>query len=554
MKSVLRWCVVPLLATMLVAQTAAKPKSKKASSRAATVTAQDLQALRDALAAQQHQIEQLRQEMQSRDAALQQAQQAGQQAQQQLQQAQAAASDAQQKAASAESKASAQEETVEKLDNNMKDVQTTLTNTALSSQDDQKRVSAIEGLMGRFRLQGDLRVRGESFFQDCAACPDRNRARIRARFGFDGKLNEDFVAGIAVATGSLGDPTSTNTTMTNFFDRHTIGLDRGYITYNPVAHKWISATAGKYAYTWQRSSVTFDPDLNPEGFSEKLSFDLKTPFLKNVSVGLMQGLFNEVSGGTDSYFLGGHASAKLQIGPLTTTPSFAVIKFNQPDAILSASAFATQATSTTGGLPISGEGPGCAKGSGLSSTPPCAFAPNGITNATYLDPAGKPHFYSQFLYADFILNNQIKTPLPRLALNLLLEYEDNLDAKDHPLDVAGNVIPNLGSQSHAYLADISLGQTKNKNDVQFGYAWLRQEQESVIASFNESDQRAPTNILQHRIYGLWKVRNNITAAYTLWIGRTLNTGLQHSLVASGTTAGQVEPDLKRMQFDLIYTF
>jgi hypothetical protein len=139
-------------------------------------------------------------------------------------------------------------------------------------------------------------------------------------------------------------------------------------------------------------------------------------------------------------------------------------------------------------------------------------------------------------------------------LNLVLEYENNLDAKDHPLDSSGAVVTSLGKQSQAYGADISLGQTKNKNDIQFGYAWLRQEQDSVIASFDESDQRAPTNILQHRAYALWKVRNNVTAAYTLWVGRTLNTGLQHAVVASGTTAGAVEPNLKRMQFDLIYSF
>ena len=94
MKSVLRWWVVPLLATTLVAQTATKPKSRKTARPA--VTAADVQVLKDALAAQQQQIEQLMQEMRSRDAALQQAQQQAQQAQQQLQQAQAAAADAQQ--------------------------------------------------------------------------------------------------------------------------------------------------------------------------------------------------------------------------------------------------------------------------------------------------------------------------------------------------------------------------------------------------------------------------------------------------------------------------
>jgi hypothetical protein len=114
------------------------------------------------------------------------------------------------------------------------------------------------------------------------------------------------------------------------------------------------------------------------------------------------------------------------------------------------------------------------------------------------------HFYSGFNYADFILNNQIKTGLERLPLNLLLEFEDNRDAENHPLDAQGKVMPGLGVQNKEYGADFSVGQTKNKNDVQFGYAWLRQEQDGDIASFGESDQRTPTNLLQHRIYALWE--------------------------------------------------
>src|SRR5262249_1155139 len=109
-----------------------------------------------------------------------------------------------------------------------------LVNSKGSEED--KKLAALQDIVGRFRVGGDVRVRGESFFQDCTGCFDRNRARVRVRFGLDGKLSEDFVGGFALATGSLGDPTTTNETFTNFFDRKTIALDRGYITYNPVAH------------------------------------------------------------------------------------------------------------------------------------------------------------------------------------------------------------------------------------------------------------------------------------------------------------------------------
>ncbi len=116
------------------------------------------------------------------------------------------------------------------------------------------------------------------------------------------------------------------------------------------------------------------------------------------------------------------------------------------------------------------------------------------------------------------------------------------------------MISSLGPQNKEYGVDFSVGQVKNKNDIQIGYAWLRQEQDSVLASFNESDQRAPTNILQHRIYALWKLRSNTVASFTWWHGRTLNTNLENSVKATGVKVGQVEPYLNRLQFDLIYSF
>jgi hypothetical protein len=325
----------------------------------------------------------------------------------------------------------------------------------------------------------------------------------------------------------------------------------------------------------------------------------------------MQLTYNEVSGtgglyhGHDSFAVGGQVSGRLEFGRWTTTPSFTILNWRYPDAILNSSAFAVAATNaglngnptttpftpSTGPIPVPGEGPGCSNpsvtgaGNGLPTVPlnvpgpnGCVFAPNGMTNSVWVD-LSKPnapvwHFLSNFLYADFIINNQIKTPSARLPINLLLEYENNLNAADHPFDTSARsgctqdpvtlivtctssqpaVNTSLGKQSHGYLVDVSVGQQKNRGDVQFGYAWVRQEQDSVIASFAESDQRAPTNILQHRFYGLWKVRANTVAAFTWWHGRTLNSNLLNSALAAGVKAGQVEPYLNRLQFDLIYSF
>ena len=559
MKTFFPLVVAVSLTASLAAQTARKPSAKP---KTAAVTADDIKALRDALAAQssalaaqQQQIQELKHELERRN-------QVWAQAQQQLQQAQTAATDAQSKVVAVQTVADDDKASVAKLSSDIADVKMNLTKSTTSEQAEQKRVSALEGLVGRFRFGGDIRVRDDSIFQNCPTCLDRNRARLRVRFGLEGKLSEDFVGGFYLATGSLGDSNSSNETLTNFFNRKTIGLDRGYITYQPVALRWLQLTGGKFAYTWQRTSVTFDPDINPEGLNEKFSFDLSTPVLKNFTAQGIQLLYNENNNskfltGHDSFAVGGQVSGKLDFGFMTSTPSFTILNWRNVDAILNASAFAVQATTTGSGTTnngnVPGEGPGCASGLNLPAFPPCVYGPQGFTNATVTDTAGKIHFLSQFLYADFILNNQIHTGISRFPLNLVLEYENNLNAASRPLDAKGNPT-NLGKQSHGYMADISLGQLKNRNDVQFGYAFEREEQDAIISSFAESEQRAPTNILQHRIYGQWKLRPNTTANFTMWVGRTLNSNLEHAIVAPGTVSGSIEPWLKRLQFDLIYSF
>jgi hypothetical protein len=589
MKAGKNWLHISTISIMIIlmvpltgpaaAQTDAPVPQKRTASAKQPVTAKEVQDLKEAVAAQQQQIrqqnqvvEQLRSQLQQLVDATQQANAAAQKAASGVDAAQTTAAQAQQSATQAKSAA-------DQAASNAADVKSALAVVDTTTQDQRRQLSALESLVGRFRYSGDVRIRGESYFQ--TGVPDDNLARIRVRFGMDGQLNQDFIAGIALATGSLGNPTSTNETLTNVFDRKTIALDRGFITYNPVAHSWLSLTGGKFAYPWQRTSVTFDPDLNPEGFDEKASFNFSGP-VQNVNIQGIELLYNQANGkpgipSQDSYALGMQIAGRIVFGPWTVTPSFLSLKWNRPDAILQQSAFATGATTTgyqpptpTGGptpspitgIPIPGEGQGCAKGTSFPSFPPCVFAPNGMTNATYVDSKGVPHFYSGYNYADFILPNQIQTGFARLPVNILLEFLDNLDAENHPLNTKGAVIRTLGSQNKEYGFDVGVGQVKNKNDIQVGYAWYREEQDAAIASFVESDQRAPTNILQNRIYALWKVRSNTLASFTWWHGRALNTNLEnnvalfnnYSSVATITKPGQQEPYLNRLQFDLIYTF
>jgi len=520
--------------------------------RTSTVTASEMQELRQAITAQQQALSEQRTQIQALTVELQRRDAANQQQIDALKQTQASASDAATKAAAAETAANQSNESVNKLQTDVADVKLNQQNAALSTQEDQKRMVAAESVLNRFRFNGDVRVRGEGFIQNyngCTACLDRYRARIRLRLGVDGKINEDFNGGIYIASGAVvngapdfKDPVSTNETLTSFFERKTVGFDRGWITYNPLAHKWLNLTGGKFAYTWIRTPLTFDNDLNPEGFSEKISYDIKNPIVKNVSVMAMQLMFNEVGAGPDSNALGTQASARLQLGNRwSMTPSFTALNWNGANAIAQAASPVTlpQPITPAAGSPLPTP----------VNQPIRVINANAFTNASVVLGTGTGQtrgFASGFLYTDYIVDNNIKTNWVKFPVRVLLEYEQNLRA-----------VPSVTTgtpQDKAYWLEGSIGQLRDRNDLQFGYSFARVEQDSVISQFNESDMRAATNVVQHRFYGNWMIQRNTQLAFTYWYGRTLNQNLQNAAKAPGLPAGMQDPFLNRLQLDLIYKF
>ncbi len=131
MKSAWKVCAILFLATGLVAQTSTAPKPKKAKPAAATLTAADVQSLKDAIAAQQaalaqqqQQIQELRDELHRKD--------------QVVQQAQTAATDASTKADAAQAQASQQQQTVGELKTDVTDLKANLANTVVTVQETQK--------------------------------------------------------------------------------------------------------------------------------------------------------------------------------------------------------------------------------------------------------------------------------------------------------------------------------------------------------------------------------------------------------------------------------
>lgn len=378
----------------------------------------------------------------------------------------------------------------------------------------EKQVAKLQSISDRFRLGGDVRLRYEPVWQ--ASTQTRNRGLVRVRLGVEGKISEDFVGGAYLATGTLDNPTSTNQTLTGNFTRFGVGIDRGWITYKPKAASWMELTGGKFAFTWNRSSLTFDPDLNPEGFSEKFTLNPKSRFLKQVSVTGLQLLFNEVAGiattsGADSFAVGGQVSGNFTFGDrVSTTISGLALNWRNTDEIAQAIAGTTR---TLNG--------------------------NRNTNAT-VGTGANLRFASKFLYADILSNTTVNTGMNALPLRVLLDWVVN------PRAASGE---NMG-----YFAEAALGRSQERNDIQFGYSFARVEQDAVIAAFNESEFRAPTNVLQHRVFASWLPQRNTTVLATYWLGRTLNSNLSNAAVPANWPNGEQDPLFNKVQLDLIYKF
>jgi hypothetical protein len=348
---------------------------------------------------------------------------------------------------------------------------------------------------------------------------------------------------VANGNPTFTDPVSTNETLTSFFERKAIGIDRAYVTWQPQQWKWLQMTGGKFAANWQKTVLTFDNDLNPEGFTIRASKDFSSlAFLKNVTLQPVLLFFNEVGGGTDSHAVGGQFSTRWQLGKnIVATPSYTILNWNGSDAIAQATSPVTlpQPATPAVGTPLPQP----------TTQPVRIINANAMTNATVVIGTGgsqRRGFVSDFMYSDLILNLAIKTPWARFPVAVVGEYEDNLRARNN--------------QSSMYFGEFSIGQTRNKNDFQFGYSFAHIEQDAVISQFNESDYRAPTNVVQHRTFASWTLSPAVTATYTLFVGRTLNTALQNAVRTGipapppGATAWLEEPWLKRMQLDLVYRF
>ncbi len=532
MKSAWTLCAVGMLATALVGQTSTAPKSTRKKPAAAAITAADVQSLKDAIAAQQAALTQQQQQIQELRDQLRQKDQA-------VQQAQSAATDATNKADSAQAAATQQQQSVTELKGDVNDLQAGLATSAVNLQESQKATNRLNQeikVLGKLKLSGDLRLRYEPFWGGGAITgaepAQRNRQRYRLRFNVNTNITDDLATGLSLASGDIGDPISTNQTETGFFARTPINIDKAFVVYKPHYLKPFSLTAGKFAYTWLRTELTFDNDLNPEGGSAAVNWDWKNGFINHFGIIAIGTPVFEVGGGPDTYMVGGQVQTGWSLGPrLKLTADAAYYNYENADTIaqnqVGGNGFATNGTTTTAGG---------------------TFGFGGSTNTNnFGDINGKRFYASKFGMFDAIARLDFDTGSKRWPIYALIDFVQNTEACGNlgVFAAAAVAFPKCDPhQRHGYWGEVKFGQTKNKGDLLVGYTFARIEKDAVLAAFNFSDLRQPTNVIEHRVEALYQAYPHVQIGMTGLIGRQIVTAQSPTL----------ERWLKRFQFDTIVTF
>lgn len=386
------------------------------------------------------------------------------------------------------------------------------TSQAPTVTDDQvKHLDSLYKAFGNITFSGDFRVRYEGFFNQGfdapTQSPDRNRLVVRARLQLAGRINKNLDYGLRLATGSFTNPIGTNQTATDFFNRKPVGFDNYFIRYDSKPDQGVGVTlqAGKFDYPWKRTELTFDNDLQPEGAAETIYYKGKN-FLKDARIIAFQLPFNEVSAGKDSGLFGGQLQATVGKDDFGFTGAVTYLNFNQADAI--ARALSKPSTQVGGGLEF------------------------GTTNRVRRDAMGNIiGFVSNYNIVEFLGEGRY-TKYKKFPITVVLDYTRNLSERLDKL-----------KERNGYWAELKVGSTKEKGDIQFGYLFNRIEQDAVLSVFNYSDQLA-TNSRTNRFSLAYAVHSNVFFQFTGIFSQRFNT-------VPNVKDNRV---LRRIQMDINYRF
>jgi hypothetical protein len=389
-----------------------------------------------------------------------------------------------------------------------------------------------------------------------------------------GEINKDFSWGIRLASGSFADTISSNQTLTDFYNRKPFGLDQAYLAWTPQRAPGLRLQGGKFEVPWLRTEMTIDNDLQVEGFSEAYARDSKKSMLKNLTFVAWQlpflernsGFVRNANGtvnldqsgrdGRDLALYGAQLRARLEASPtVALTLAASDLYFSGTQFISPVQFFGNQLQ-----LPVTFTIPATATSPAQTITTQVSIPRSllvagagnvGIETATNNAINRDGHLASGFNLVDLIGRLDL-THNARFPVGLLFDFVVN--TQTHDVSVAGPggatiFLPN--HENKGYWAELQVGRTKERGDMQFGYTFVRIEKDAVLTPFNFSDLTQQSDTRVHRLIFNYTVDPRVVLSMIGFINQRPNGLLG---VFGSTPAGSLNRPTTRLQFDTTFRF
>ncbi len=450
-----------------------------------------------------------------------------------------------------------------------------------SVEDRLKKVESGVSQLGNIKFSGDIRLRSESIFGQsnilaAAANPltfgnqltPRHRMRLRARLTMRGSISEEFDWGLRLATGSLADNISTNQSFTDFFNRKPFALDQAFITYKPRKLPGLRLQGGRFEPPWTATEMTIDNDLMVEGFNQSYSRTSKDSVLKDVTFVAWQlpmlernsafvrnadGTVNvEQSrrGGRDLALYGGQLRTRFEpSSKVALSLSISDLYFSGTQLISPVQVFGSLLQ-----LPVIVSLPGGGTVTSQALIPRDLLVGGngnlGLTTASNNATNRDGRLASGFNLVDLIARLELKHG-KRFPVTIIANFVTNTRTHDVVTSVGTTEVILPNNENNGLWAEVQVGQTRAKGDMQFGYTFMRIEKDAVLTPFNFSDISQQSDMRGHRFGFSYTADPRVVFTVTGIITERL-TGLFGPFVP--TPQGSFNRATKRLQLDTTLRF
>jgi hypothetical protein len=387
--------------------------------------------------------------------------------------------------------------------------------------------------------KGDARLRYEAFSRESeeSTSADRNRYRVRLRWGVEKQFDEEWKAGFRIATGTANDATSTNQTLTDEFGLKSIFLDQAYATWTPTKRfknlmpstKLVEIGAGKVNNPFAKtaSTIIWDGDTNPEGIYEKIDFNLGKTDTGYTDLNLLFGQFvvdedsNLTPGdqGMMAYGIGlTHEWAKDH------KADFHVTYYDWQDYIQFAKGGNSALPNALGG------------------------------NDRELEDLKIINYYASVNFLSNIpsLGTQNVKIFGDIAHNTAAQDYESLNGASY--DESSRNTPR-GDENMAFSIGSVIGKAKDPGTWEAGYEYYYVEANAVNGAFSESDLGVGgTNNQGHKLSFKYMIHKNIELNLTAWLVEKINPTIVDYFSSGDLDVFGDDDQLLRTQADLVYKF